>query len=154
MYQTGCYEQAIIKYTQILESLEQYQQSQLMATIFYNMSLTYKNMKNLDMQEQSLIKCLKIDSLYRKARIQLAKLYMDQQEFISAQLEWQNIQQLSELSKDEKELKEICDKKSIDETLTTLKGWGNKILGKFGMSLDQFQVQKNEDGSMNIGMKK
>ncbi len=36
------------------------------------------------------------------------------------------------------------------ETLGQLKGLGNSILGKFGMSLDKFKLNQNTDGSYNI----
>jgi hypothetical protein len=36
------------------------------------------------------------------------------------------------------------------EVLTNLKGFGNTILGKFGMSLDNFKLNQNADGTYNI----
>lgn len=40
-----------------------------------------------------------------------------------------------------------------DEVLKGLKDLGNTILGKFGMSLDNFKMQQNENGSYNIQFK-
>jgi hypothetical protein len=37
--------------------------------------------------------------------------------------------------------------------LDKLKGLGNTILGKFGMSLDNFVSEKREDGTFNIQFK-
>eukprot|EP00755_Sulcionema_specki_P022539 Sspe_Gene.76768::Locus_47961_Transcript_1_2_Confidence_0.667_Length_1111::g.76768::m.76768 len=36
-------------------------------------------------------------------------------------------------------------KKQMDEAMETLKGFGNTILGKFGLSLDNFKTTKNPD---------
>jgi hypothetical protein len=36
------------------------------------------------------------------------------------------------------------------EVLTNLKGLGNSLLGKFGMSLDNFKLNQNTDGTYNI----
>jgi hypothetical protein len=43
----------------------------------------------------------------------------------------------------------------VDEMLGKLKNLGNGILGKFGMSLDDFNMEKNADGgySLNMGKK-
>ena len=64
------------------------------------------------------------------------------------------MQEISELNESEKKKKDAADKKALDATLQTLKGWGNKILGKFGMSLNDFKMQKNPDGTMSIQMNK
>ena len=37
-----------------------------------------------------------------------------------------------------------------NEVLGNLKGLGNTILGKFGMSLDNFKLNQNPDGTYNI----
>lgn len=39
-----------------------------------------------------------------------------------------------------------------DEMLGKLKDLGNTILGKFGMSLDNFKVKQDETGSYSISM--
>ena len=49
----------------------------------------------------------------------------------------------------DKEHKESTEKKK-DEVLGNLKDLGNKILGNFGMSLDNFKMQQNDNGSYNI----
>lgn len=40
--------------------------------------------------------------------------------------------------------------KKKDEVLTQLKGLGNSLLGKFGMSLDNFKLEKNEQGGYSV----
>jgi len=41
--------------------------------------------------------------------------------------------------------------KMKNEVLGNLKNLGNMVLGKFGMSLDNFKMQQNPDGTYNIG---
>lgn len=45
--------------------------------------------------------------------------------------------------------KEKFDKMK-DEVLGNLKSLGNSVLGKFGMSLDNFKMNKNPDGTFGI----
>lgn len=40
--------------------------------------------------------------------------------------------------------------KKKDEMLDQLKGLGNTLLGKFGMSLDNFNLQKNAEGGYSV----
>jgi hypothetical protein len=44
--------------------------------------------------------------------------------------------------------------KDKDEMVGKLKDLGNTVLGKFGLSLDNFQVQQNEGGGYNINFSK
>ncbi len=39
-----------------------------------------------------------------------------------------------------------------DEAMSKLKDLGNSILGKFGMSLDNFKVEQGEDGGYSVKM--
>ena len=134
------FQAALNIYTNCLELLEQYQKSQIASTIHYNMSLCYKNLEQKDKQLQELYKAIDIDTRYRKARVALANLFTDINEPVPAQIEWQNVQEISELNESEKKKKDAADKKALDATLQTLKGWGNKILRKFGMSLNDFKM--------------
>lgn len=58
------------------------------------------------------------------------------------------------MTKEMQEFKETTDKKAMDATMQTLKGWGNKLLGYFNMSLNDFKLNKNPDGTMNISIQK
>jgi len=40
--------------------------------------------------------------------------------------------------------------KMKDEVFTGLKSLGNMVLGNFGMSMDNFKLQQNPDGTCNI----
>jgi hypothetical protein len=41
--------------------------------------------------------------------------------------------------------------KMKNEVIGNLKNFGNMLLGKIGMSLDNFKMQQNPDGTYNIG---
>jgi len=45
------------------------------------------------------------------------------------------------------------NEKRKEEVLTGLKSIGNSILGYFGMSLDNFQLNQNDNGSYNVQFK-
>ena len=49
----------------------------------------------------------------------------------------------------QKEVDKDIEKKK-DQVLGQLKNLGNSILGRFGMSLDQFNMQKNEQGGYSV----
>ncbi|KAM3135903.1 hypothetical protein pb186bvf_012032 [Paramecium bursaria] len=52
----------------------------------------------------------------------------------------------------QKKVDELNEKRKT-EVLTGLKDLGNTILGKFGLSLDNFKMQQSENGSYNIQFK-
>ena len=60
------------------------------------------------------------------------------------------MEECGELNALEKDEKDVADKKALSGTVDVLKGWGNKLLNKFGMSTDDFQTVKNPDGTMSI----
>ncbi|KAH0570454.1 Tetratricopeptide repeat protein [Spironucleus salmonicida] len=105
-------------------------------------------------KERYLRECLQSDPLHRKARVKLAKLFQTQNDWIACQIEWTKIEELDPLSEGEKEFKAEADKKALGATVDVLKGWGDKILGKFGMSINDFQTTKNADGTTSIQMNK
>ena len=78
------------------------------------------------------------------------KIYKDEEEYDQALEDAKKIEELDplypqihrtviELDKLQKEKFE----KMKNEVLTNLKGFGNTILGKFGMSLDNFKLNQN-----------
>ncbi|GKT36128.1 hypothetical protein ADUPG1_009150 [Aduncisulcus paluster] len=46
------------------------------------------------------------------------------------------------------------DKEMMEKMLGKLKGFGNKVLGTFGLSLDSFKMEKKPDGSFSLNVKK
>ena len=45
------------------------------------------------------------------------------------------------------------NEKRKDEVISGLKNIGNSILGYFGMSIDNFQMNQNDNGSYNVQFK-
>jgi len=65
--------------------------------------------------------------------------------------------QIPMILKIKKELNQDYEKnmnQKKDEVLGNLKQLGNSILGNFGMSLDNFKMEKNSNGSYNIQYQK
>lgn len=96
---------------------------------------------------------------YLKPRFQKVKLLKDKEEYTPAKEEAKFIFErdpkfgnigfeLRELERLEKEKLENMK----DEVLGNLKSLGNSILGKFGMSLDNFKLNQNQDGTYNVSM--
>lgn len=161
------YSEAADLYQMLMESLPK---CELKANLSYNIALCIANDNDImeidvevpEMQinhafemtkeERYLFNAIVINPRYRKARLRMIKLYDKEEQFVCSQLEWQNVSEISELTPAEKAEKEKCDKQCLELTKSTLKTWGNKFLGLFGMSTDDFQVNKNPDGTMNIQM--
>ncbi|CAL5972194.1 Tetratricopeptide_repeat protein [Hexamita inflata] len=154
LYKQASYKAAISMYESGIELLHDLPKSLLLSQLFFNISLCCKNISDFDGQKQALLSCLSVNSRYRRARVSLANLFTQLNNHISAQLEWQSASDIQPLSISEQQLKNEADKRAVTETLGTLKNWGNKILNKFGMDLNQFKVNKNDDGTMNIQMEK
>lgn len=114
-------------------------------------SLPAERQRMLNLAESILRECVEINPRQRKARVRLARIFTEEKEWLSACSEWKNVEGCEgPLSEAEKAELAKAEKASLDLTVTTLKGWGNKILNKFGLSTDNFKVQKNADGSMNM----
>ncbi|CAL5992377.1 Tetratricopeptide_repeat protein [Hexamita inflata] len=154
LYKQANYKAAISMYESGIELLHDLPHSLLISQLFFNISLCHKNLLDFDGQKSALLQCLAINSRYRRARVSLANLFTSQNNHISAQLEWQSVSDISPLSLEEQSLKDAADKQAVSETIGTLKNWGNKLLNKFGMDINQFKVNKNADGTMNIQMEK
>jgi len=68
------------------------------------------------------------------------------------ELEPRNYAVLNKIPGLEKKRKEEFEKQK-EEMITKLKGMGNWVLGKFGMSIDDFEAKQGQDGSWSVGMK-
>lgn len=135
-------------------------ESQEQKAIYYN----NKGMVlvKLDKTEEALEafeESIKQNETYLKPRYQKMKILKSQEKYTDAKDEAKIIiekdphfaQIQYELADIEKLEKEKLDKMK-DEVMGNLKTMGNSILGKFGMSLDQFKFNQNPDGTYNLSM--
>ncbi|TNJ26382.1 Tetratricopeptide repeat protein [Giardia muris] len=146
----GRYAEALNEYQVALTHLGP--QSPTKANVLSNMAAALLRLGRDLEAEQAARDALDINSRHRNARLRLARSLMRQEEYLTAAGEWAIISQLGPLTDAEAKEKDECEQRGTKAGLEKLKGWGNQILGKFGLSLDNFRVQKNPDGSMNISV--
>lgn len=108
----------------------------------------------LDEAERSLREAIDINPRHINARLRIARVFAAREKYILAASEWSVVTQLRPLTDAEAAERDACNKKAMDAGITTMKSWGNKLLGKIGLSLDNFKLAKNADGSFNISMQK
>jgi len=87
------------------------------------------------------------------ARRHLARLFMEEGEWMSASMEWENLRTLEPLTDRETAASKYCEKRSMEGIIGTVKNWGKKLLSKIGIDPSAFVVQKNADGSTTITTK-
>ena len=80
---------------------------------------------------------------YDKALMDAQKILEIDDNFDAPHLKMKIIPELERLQKEKFE-------KMKEEVMGNLKGLGNKALGYFGMSMDNFKMQQNPDGTYNI----
>lgn len=109
---------------------------------------------DLDEAEKTLREAIDINPRHINARLRIARLFSTREKYILAASEWSVVAQLRSLTDAEITERDACNKKAMDAGITTMKSWGNKLLGKLGLSLDNFKMNKNPDGSFNISLQK
>lgn len=152
------YSQAIEKYTLALESSAD--NPSFKSVLYFNLGMANSLIDRTDESIANFTSAIELNPQYSKAIFQRMKLYQKLEKFDKAiedakilksqHFTGANIDALIlELEQQEKAKIE----KLKAETLSQLKGLGNSILGKFGISLDNFKLNQNNDGSYNIQYK-
>ena len=128
-------------------------------SIFHNnVGMCYLKIKKDNEAKKEFTKALEIRPDYVKPRAQRMKISREQEEYEQALEDAKKIEEIDpmhpgihkqviELEKLHKEKFE----KMKTEVMGNLKNLGNMFLGKFGMSLDNFKLNQNPDGTYNIG---
>ena len=86
---------------------------------------------------------LKSEEEYDGALADANKIHEIDPNFLSPQLKNKIIPELEKLQKEKFD-------KMKDEVMGNMKKLGNGVLGYFGMSMDNFKMQQNQDGTYNI----
>jgi len=161
---------ALYKESDFTEAVNTYREALLYCPMdeIKNRSILYSNMaqclhrtKNYDDCIELATKSIKIDETYIKPLITRAKAYLETEKLEESLEDWQQAEKLDPTNYDvTQNLYKLTKKveadreKKKEEVLGNLKDLGNTLLGKFGFSLDNFKMEKNESGSYNIQFQK
>ena len=133
----------------------------LISTLFLNRGLCFKQLKEFDNAIDNLSKSLLFNQENHKAQYQRLELNYNKGEYLEAQEDYIKLKQansklLSEFKTSEYILNLKAEEKKKEltgEMMGKLKDVGNSLLGMFGMSLDNFQLNQNNGGGYNIQYK-
>lgn len=152
LYKKGEYKSAIEKYTKAASSANASEEDR--GVYFCNRAAAYLKLQNFEQVEKDTTEALKLKKGYKKAlqrrkqaRETLKKwrgALEDAKELGASSTEVQRLEMLAK----EKEAKDQ------EEAMESLKGLGNSLLSNFGMSIDDFAMEKDpQTGSYSIKMK-
>ncbi|XP_049847788.1 tetratricopeptide repeat protein 1-like [Schistocerca gregaria] len=160
-YTNKNYENAIQKYTEALEVAPK--MSTIRSVILSNRAACHVVLADWDSVIKDTTAAIKIDPNHLKSLARRALAYEEQSKFQEA---IDDINKLIQLDADckpkyayklqvlEKKLQEKRQKEQ-EEMIGQMKDMGNKFLGLFGLSLDNFKAEKNpENGSYKISFQK
>ena len=122
----------------------------LKSICFGNIGLCYFNLEEFEPALEYCEKALEFNSEYTKVRERKIRILMIQGRVKDAKEELEKGKVADELRKEVEEVAAKEFEKEKVEMLGKLKDLGNTVLGKFGLSLDNFKVQQGENGGYNI----
>lgn len=153
LFKTAHYQQAIEKYTQACKSAHASDQDR--AVYLANRAAAHLKLQNFQQVVQDTSEALRLNPAYVKALSRRRQAREALKDWAGAV---QDAKQLHESPADIRRLQMLAeekDKRDREEAMQSLKGLGNSILSNFGMSLDDFSVDKDpQTGSYSINMKK
>lgn len=118
------------------------------------MAICYSGLNDYEKVIEFATKSLEFNPEYNKALINRAKAHENLKQYEESLNDFKKVS-LKDPSFEYK-VKELEKKNEIDmeekkkELFSNLKSFGNTILGKFGLSTDNFKLNQNEGGSYNI----
>jgi len=135
----------------------------LRAQLFSNRAACFVAIKNNDAAIADCNEALRLEPDYRKARYRRGTTYAAQEKYEEAINDFQDLLKSASGTQEKKKIKRQLDtwtkmknekfEKQKEEMLGKLKDMGNWVLGKFGMSVEDFEAKQNQDGQWSIGMK-
>ncbi|CAI2379123.1 unnamed protein product [Moneuplotes crassus] len=158
MYKAEEYLEALDFYNKAIYYCPDEDETQL-AIFYHNKGMTLCKMGRNDEALKAFECAINHNKDYLKARWHKLRLHKEKEEYTEAKEEakiiFEKNPKFNHIAKEMQELekleKEKLDKMK-DEVLGNLKSLGNSILGKFGMSLDNFKLNQNSDGTYNVSM--
>lgn len=157
-FKAGEYEEAIEWYTKALLRLEYSDNNVLRAQILCNRAACHQALKSWEASIQDCDDAICFDGSYAKAFVRRSVGYENTKSYQRAFADLKKAIELEPALESKYEARRDKLKKHADveferektEMMGKLKDFGNTMLGKFGLSLDNFKVNKNENGSYNI----
>ena len=158
LYKNGEYIQALNTYSLLLKDAKRAELKEQCCILNCNKGICFNKLNEYDKALESFKEALKYNKDYAKALCNKMLLLNKKEEYLEAYEDfkrlktldynlWENYRNLEgELSYKA----EIQKKKMTDEMLGKLKDMGNSILGKFGLSLNNFQMTPNGQGGYSI----
>ena len=158
LYKNGEYIQALNTYSLLLKDAKRAELKEQCCILNCNKGICFNKLYEYDKALESFKEALKYNKDYAKALCNKMLLLNKKEEYLEAYEDfkrlktldynlWENYRNLEgELSYKA----EIQKKKMTDEMLGKLKDMGNTILGKFGLSLNNFQMTPNGQGGYSI----
>jgi tetratricopeptide (TPR) repeat protein len=158
LYKNGEYIQALNTYNLLLKDAKKAELKEQCCILNCNKGICFNKLNEYDKALESFKDALKYNKDYSKALCNKMLLLNKKEEYLEAYEDfkrlktldynlWENYRNLEgELSYKA----EIQKKKMTDEMLGKLKDMGNSILGKFGLSLNNFQMTPNGQGGYSI----
>ena len=158
LYKNGEYLQALNIYSLLLKDAKRAELKEQCCILHCNKGICFNKLNEYEKALESFKDALKYNKDYSKALCNKMLLLKKKEEYLEAYEDfkrlktldynlWENYRNLEgELSYKA----EIQKKKMTDEMLGKLKDMGNTILGKFGLSLNNFQMTPNGQGGYSI----
>ncbi|KAI9596800.1 hypothetical protein BDF19DRAFT_436832, partial [Syncephalis fuscata] len=154
----GEYKEAAKKYKEAIHECPPGHLETLSAILWANLAACELKMEQPAEAVRSCDNALKLDSSYVKAQLRRAQANERVGSFTALKQAQEDYQQVEQISP---QLAPACraalvhlpdkmkarEQQEKDEMLGKLKDLGNSVLGKFGLSLDNFQMKPNDDGS-------
>lgn len=150
------YPEAMSLYSQAIDILnpETEGHKELLAILYGNIAACHQNEQDLTEALQYCDKSLAMNPHYVRVRGRKVRILLDLGNVREAKEEADKGELPRELKAEVDHKAAIHFEEEKEEMLGKLKDMGNTLLGKFGLSIDNFKTQKNENGSYNISFSK
>ena len=158
LYKNQEYIQALNIYSLLLKDAKRAELNEQCCILNCNKGICFNKLKDYDKALDSFKEALKYNKDYSKALCNKMLLLNKKEDYMEAYEDFKRLKTLDyNLWENYRNMEnglayqaEIQKKKMTNEMLGKLKDMGNSILGKFGMSLDNFQMTPNGQGGYSI----
>ncbi|ANQ10994.1 Uncharacterized protein PCOAH_00052570 [Plasmodium coatneyi] len=160
LFKKGDYKQAIFYYNKALKKCKE---KSTKSILYSNRAACYSHLANWNQVVEDCNKSINYNENFVKSYIRRSNAYEQLEKYNDASNDLNKAisldsSLLANYEMKQKKLKYLAEQqlnKEKEEMVGKLKDFGNLLLGKVGLSLDNFEVQKNpnNDGSFNIQFK-